>query len=305
MRLRLILYCNTPNYIIITVQGFAALSRKRRAIARINCGHSATAKDCNLSKRAQDTLFVGSLDKGMRVLSAFDHNHPSLGLTELAERTGLEKSAAQRLSNTLHKIGYLDKDPETRRFRPSLKYLELANAYWWADPLVQLAMPKLIELGQHVQERVNLARLDGGEIVYVIRIPTQLTRFEAMIAGRRLPALTTSSGRCMIARLPAAERRKAVKTWPLVAMTSKTTMDRAKIAASVEEAVAAGYSVTVSENMLNETALAAPILDHDSRPIAAVQCSVSSLKWSVDKVRREIAPRLIEVANSFNPTKMR
>ncbi len=290
---------------IITVLGFAALSRNRGAGERTKYRQSATAKDGNLSKRTQDTLFVGSLEKGMRVLSAFDHNHTSLGLTELAERTGLEKSAAQRLSNTLHKIGYLDKDPQTRRFRPSLKFLELANAYWWADPLVQLAMPKLIELGQRVQERVNLARLDGGEIVYVVRIPTQLTRFEAMIAGRRLPALTTSGGRTMIARMPAAERRKAVKTWPLVAMTPKTTMDRNKIAASIEEAVVAGYSLTVSENMLNEIALAAPILDHDGRPVAAVQCSMSSLKWSIDKVRREIAPRLIEVANSFNPIKLR
>lgn len=259
----------------------------------------------NLSKRTQDTLFVGSLEKGMRVLNAFDHNHTSMGLSEIAERTGLEKSAAQRLSNTLYKIGYLDKDPETRRFRPSLKFLELANAYWWADPLIQLALPKLIELGQRFHERVNLARLDGSEIVYVVRIPTQLTRFEAMIAGRRLPALTTSSGRTMIARLPAAERKKAVKSWPLIAMTAKTTMDRAKIAASIEEAATAGYCLTQSENMLNEIAIAAPILDHDGRPIAAVQCSVSSLKWSADKVRRDIAPRLIEVANSFNPTKMR
>lgn len=274
-------------------------------MARINYRQAAAEEGSNLGKRAQDTLFVGSLEKGMRVLNAFDHNHTSMGLSELAERTGLEKSAAQRLSNTLHKVGYLNKDPETRRFSPSLKFLELANAYWWADSLVQLAMPKLIELGQRFQERVNLARLDGHDIVYVIRTPTQLTRFEAMIAGRRLPALTTSSGRTMIARLPAAERKKAAKTWPLIAMTAKTTMDRAKIAASIEEAAAAGYCLTHSENMLNEIAIAAPILDHDARPIAAVQCSVSSLKWSTDKVRREIAPRLIEVANSFNPTKMR
>lgn len=254
-----------------------------------------------MGKREQNTLFVGSLEKGMRVLSAFGQSHTSMGLTEIAERTGLEKSAAQRLSNTLHKIGYLNKDPETRRYSPSLKTLELANAYLWSDPLVQLAMPKLIELGKKFHERVNLARLDGHEIVYVVRIPTQLTRFEAMIAGRRLSALTTSSGRAMIARFDEAERKKAIKTWPIVAMTPKTTRDRSKIAASIEDAAACGYGLTQNENILNEIGIAAPILAHDGRPIAAVQCSVSNLKWSIDKVRREIAPRLIEVANSFNP----
>lgn len=254
-----------------------------------------------MGKREQDTLFVGSLEKGMRVLSAFGPGNTAMGLTELVERTGLERSAAQRLSNTLHKIGFLTKDPETRRYSPSLKCLELANAYLWADPLVQLAMPKLISLGQTFNERVNLARLDGREIVYVVRIPTQLTRFEAMIAGRRLSALTTSSGRAMIARFDEAERKKAIKTWPIAAMTPKTTRNRMKIAASVEEAAKLGYGLTQNENMLNEIGVAAPILAQDGRPIAAVQCSVSNLKWSIDKVRREIAPRLIEVANSFNP----
>ena len=255
-----------------------------------------------MSKREQDTLFVGSLEKGMSVLSAFGQSHTAMGVTELAERTGLEKSAAQRMSNTLHKIGFLNKDPETRRYSPSIKLLELANAYLWSDPLVQLAMPKLIDLGHAFDERVNLARLDGQDIVYVIRIPTQLTRFEAMIAGRRLSALTTSSGRAMIARFDEPERRKAIKTWSIVALTPKTTRDRSKIAAAVEEAAKLGYGLTRDESMLNEIGIAAPIHSHDGRPVAAVQCSVSGLKWTIDKVRREIAPRLIEVANSINLT---
>jgi IclR family pca regulon transcriptional regulator len=251
-------------------------------------------------KEKQDTLFVGSLEKGMRVLNAFDERHTVLGLTEIAERTGLDKSATQRLTNTLHKIGYLAKDPESRRFSPSVKFLELGNAYLWADPLVQLAMPKMIELGRQLGERVNVARLSGTEIVYVIRIPTQLTAFGAMIAGRRLSALTTSSGRAMIARLSEAERREAVESWPIVPLTPKTTLDRGKIAEAVEEAVVRGYGLTHSENIMNEIGIAAPVVTSDGRPVATVQCSVSSLRWSVEQVRAEIAPHLIEVANSIH-----
>jgi IclR family pca regulon transcriptional regulator len=147
---------------------------------------------------------------------------------------------------------------------------------------------------------VNVARLIGNEIVYIIRIPTQLTSFGAMIAGRRLSALTTSSGRAMIACLSTAERTHAAETWPITALTPKTTLDRAKIAAAIEDAAACGYGLTVSENILNEIGIAAPILAADGRPVAAVQCSVSSLKWSIEKVRSDIAPHLIEVANSIH-----
>lgn len=253
-----------------------------------------------MTREKQDTLFVGSLEKGMRVLYAFNEHRTVLGLTEIAELTGLDKSAVQRLTNTLHKVGYLNKDPESRRYSPSIKFLELGNAYLWADPLVQLAMPKLIELGRLLSERVNVARLAGREIVYVVRIPTQLTAFGAMVAGRRLPALTTSSGRAMIARMSEAERKEAVETWPIRVVTSKTTTDRRKIAEAIEDAVACGYGLTHSENIMNEIGIAAPVLSGDGRPVATVQCSVSSLKWSVDRVRAEIAPHLIEVANSIH-----
>lgn len=247
----------------------------------------------------QDTLFVGSLEKGLRVLSAFDEEHSELGLSEIAALAGLDKSAAQRLANTLYKTGYLAKDPETRRFRPTIRYLELASAYLWADPLVQLAMPKLIELSNTLGERVNCARLSGEDIVYVIRIPTQLTIFAGAVVGRRLPALTTSGGRAMVACLPKAERDHAVANWRLVAHTPRTIIDRGTLATELERAASDGYAITEHQNSINEIALAAPIYDRQGRPVAAVQCSTSSLKMSEARMRAEIAPRVTEVANSI------
>lgn len=252
-----------------------------------------------MGNEKQDTLFVSSLEKGMRVLAAFTQRHSEMGFLELAEATGLEKSAAQRLINTLHKIGYLNRNPNTRRYRLSLKCLELANAYLVLDPLVHSAMPKLVELGHNLGERVNAARLDGTDIVYVIRIPTRLTSFAGMIVGRRLPALTTSSGRALIACLDPDSRRQAVETWPIVQATAKTTLDRSKIAAEVEQAVIDGYAVTDGQNIINEIGIAAPI-SCDGFPVAAAQCSVSALRWTIERVRSEIAPLLTEVANSIH-----
>jgi IclR family transcriptional regulator, pca regulon regulatory protein len=252
-------------------------------------------------KAAHDTLFVSSLAKGMQILEAFGERRTEMGLTDLAKAVGLDKSAAQRLTNTLHRIGYLDKNPATKRYSPSLKCLQLANAYLWADPLVQLAMPKLIELGRTLGERVNMARLAETDVIYVVRIPTQLTSFGAMIVGRRLPALTTSSGRAMIARLDPQARAEAIRTWPLLQATSRTTMDRGKVAAAIEQAALDGYAITQSENVINEIGIAAPILSSDGRPVASAQCSVSALKWPIERVRGEIVPRLIEVANSIHP----
>jgi IclR family pca regulon transcriptional regulator len=109
----------------------------------------------------------------------------------------------------------------------------------------------------------------------------------------------------MIACFPPEVRKQAVETWPIVQATPKTTLDRSKIAAEVEQAAADRYAITEGQNIMNEIGIAAPILASDGQPVAAAQCSISSLRWSVERVRSEIAPRLIEVANSIHIPKRR
>ena len=232
-------------------------------------------------------------------MSAFSAHRTELGLMEIAEITGMDKSAAQRFTNTLHRTGYLEKDAETRRFRPSLRFLELAAAYLWSDPFVQLAMPKLIEFSRSIGERVNAARPAGSDIIYVIRIPTQLTSFSAMLIGKRVQALSSSSGRIIVAHFDEERRRDALANWPIDRVTPKTVTDRALLAKEVEEAAVRGYGIAVDQNIINEIGISAPVFNQAGEVAGTVQCSVSHLKWPLERVHAEIAPRLMEIANSI------
>ena len=248
-----------------------------------------------------NTLYVGALAKGLRVLRAFDEANPALSLTELVARTGLDKSAVQRLANTLHLEGLLEKDSETRRFRPSHRWLEMAYAYYWSDPLIPLAMPKLIELSQQLGETVNLGEISGDHIIYVSRLPCKRTAFAAMLPGRRLPALSTAVGRAILATWPEAEAEAAVATWPVGRNTPRAITDRAEIAGFVAQAAHEGFALSRDQMILNEIAIAAPIRGPDSRAMAAVQCSVSAHSWTEERIRREILPALQDTANAIAP----
>lgn len=249
----------------------------------------------------QNTLYVGALAKGLRLLRAFDESHTRLSLSELAARTGLDKSATQRFANTLHLEGMLDKDPRTRRYSPSHAWLQMAYAYYWSDTLVARAMPRLIELSQTIGETVNLAELSDDHIIYVSRLPCKRTQFAASIAGRRLPALSTSAGRVILSTFPEAERAEALQTWPLQPYTPRTTLDRGRIAELVAQGVEQGYVISHHEMILNETTIAAPVRSPGQQAFAAVQCSVSSHSWPEARVREEIAPYLQDIANSISP----
>ena len=249
----------------------------------------------------QNTLYVGSLAKGLRLLRAFDESHTELTLSDLAQRSGLDKSATQRLANTLHIEGMLDKDPVTRRFRPSHAWLQMAYAYYWSDPLVGQTIPKLISLSQEIGETINLAELSGDHIIYVSRLPCKRTYFAATIIGRRLPALSTSGGRAMLATFPEDERRHAIETWPITPFTPSTTLDRAKIATSIAEAARDGFAISTGQMILNEIGVASPIIGHDGRAFAAVQCSVSAHTWTRERIVTDILPKLQDTANAISP----
>jgi len=246
-----------------------------------------------------NTLFVGSLAKGLRVMRAFDMTETEMSLSELVRKTGLDKSSVQRLANTLYLEGFLYKDDVSRRFRPSLLWLELANAYYWSDPLVALAMPKLIDLSKDIGETVNLARLSDGHIIYVFRLPNTRTRFAATIAGSKLPALGTASGRAILSTWTLASRDAALRDWPTYAVTPATILDRDQIAREVEDSARSGYSITCGQALVNEISIAAPIRDVSGRATAAVQCSVSGLQWDHDRITTQIVPALTNTANSI------
>lgn len=247
------------------------------------------------------TLYVGALAKGLQVLRAFDETGTALSLADLARRSGLDKSAVQRLANTLYLEGMLDKDPVTRHFRPSHMWLELANAYYWSNPLVAAAMPKLIDLARTLGETVNLVELSGDHIIYLYRLPCKRTQFSATIAGRRIPALSTTSGRVILSTWPEAAREAAIRDWTLKPFTPHTQLDRDQIRTEILAARQTGYIMAEHQILLNELAIAAPISTVDGHCTAAVQCSVSALSWSREELRRKILPLLQDTANTITP----
>lgn len=249
----------------------------------------------------QNTLYVGSLAKGLRILRAFDETATEMSLGEISARTGLDKSATQRLANTLYIEGMLDKDPKTKRFRPSHAWLRMAYAYFWSDPLVQLAMPKLIELSQYLGATANLAEISGDHILYVSRIPGKSSNFSSTIVGRRLPALSTAAGRAILSTWPATDCAQAVATWPISQITSQTTLDRESIAAAIERASGQGYAETQDQAILGQTGVSAPIMGPDGVAFAAVQCSFSSRIWPALRIQEEALPYILDSANAIAP----
>jgi DNA-binding IclR family transcriptional regulator len=177
----------------------------------------------------------------------------------------------------------------------------MAYAYYWSDPLIAQAMPKLIDLSRHLGETINLAQLSGQEIIYAVRLPCKRAIFAASVPGRVVPALCTSAGQAILSTFAQSERETAIREWPLHAQTPRTTMDRSEIADQIEHVVQNGFAITLDQMILDEIGIACAIRGPDGRAWAALHCSVSSRHWAVPRIKAELLPWLQDAANAISP----
>jgi IclR family pca regulon transcriptional regulator len=256
------------------------------------------------STQKPSALFVGSLEKGFRVLSAFGDADAALGITEIAERTGLDKSAAQRFSNTLHKLGYLEKDHRTRRYRPAKKLMEFAFTYLRHSSLSAIAMPRLIEAGSVFMTTVNLAERIDNEMIYTLRIPQQNASYVATVPGRKVPITFTSTGLAYLSRMTHDDAMKVVETTERREYTASTIVEPKKIASLIKRSRKDGFAITYEQMLPREISIAAPVLDVHGRPLAAVQIPVYRPSWSVEDAKEKLGPLVIETADKISSALM-
>lgn len=247
-----------------------------------------------------DPLMVRSVEKAFRVLEAFDGANRSLSLAQICANVGLDKSAAQRFTHTLKKLGYLQKDPVTKRFELSLRSLEMARHFITANPLVNQAMPYLLHLSRETEETVNLTLPDGTDIVFAARFMSRHMLNTDVVVGTRMPAFCTAPGRAILSRLPAEEALSLLKCSRLRAFTPHTVNTIDALVARLDTARKTGYATAWEEFFPGDLSVAAAILDRTSRPVAAVNIGVSSARYTPGKAEEVLAPLVVAAARSIS-----
>ncbi len=248
----------------------------------------------------EDPLFVRSVEKALRVLTAFNARRPTLSLSQLAAATGLDKSAAQRFAHTLLRLGYLRKDPRTKHFELTSRTLAPAHHYTQSNPLVRRAVPYLVQLAGATEEATNLSMLDGTDIVFVARFVTRHVIASHVTVGTRSPAFCTAPGIAMLSHLPAGEAQGILDASTLRPYTPHTTWRMPELQVKLREAAARGYAVCSEEMLINDISVAAPILDGDGRPVAAVNVAVSKLRCDVATAVHQFAPLVVTTAQAIS-----
>ncbi len=245
----------------------------------------------------KDPDFIESLDKGFRVIRAFDAAHPAMALSEVAERAGLTRASARRFLHTLVKLGYATFDG--KRFGLTARILELGFAYLRSDSLPELLTPYLGRVSEELHESCSASVLEDLDIVYVARVSTSRIMSVALGVGARLPAVTTSMGRVLLSALPPEEREARLARAELVAHTRHTVTRRPELRAILKAVAERGFCIVDQELEEGLRSIAVPVLDRAGQVRAAINVSAQANRVSLETMRRTFLPSLQRVASEL------
>ncbi len=228
---------------------------------------------------------VNSLSKGLRVLEAFTAERPEMTLSEVARAAAIDAGTAFRMLNTLVMLGYVSRSKD-KQFRLTLKVIDLGLHAIGRSDLRELARPVLRSLVGEISEAASVGVLDGADILYVERVRAGLTRLGVDIRiGTNIPAVSGVIGHAILAFLPDAERERVLAMKPrrgelAVAQFSKLELKR--VLAAVRRQ---GYAMQDSAFGNGLRILAAPVLDIDGYPVAAVSVAAPAVRMPPDEFR--------------------
>jgi IclR family KDG regulon transcriptional repressor len=245
------------------------------------------------AERAAVAQILTSVKRALEVLDFFSVEQDELSLADISKRMSLHKSSVHRILRTLEAANFLQWDSGTRRYRLSLKLLDLANRVLGRYDLRSTAGPFMEELAVRIGEIVHLSILDGAEIVYLEKKGTGQVLTVATRVGGRHPAYASAMGKVLLASLPPERIEATLQGRELAALTPRTITDKTALQRELEQIRVRGFALDDEEAFPGIRCVAAPIRDQSGRVVAAVSATIPVQRLGDQRVH-ELAQLVME-----------
>ena len=227
---------------------------------------------------------LSTLAKGLVLLELVAACESDLGITEIGRKLSLPKSTVHRIVSTLVAHGYLRQDETGGRYRMALKCWELGCAAVAQLNLVEVARPHLRRLAEQSGENVRFARLEDGQIIYIVAVDgSQVLRPYSRV-GQRGPAHGTGTGMALLAYRPPEYLDRFVAPG-LASFEDGRVMTPEELQHELAEVRRTGLAVIRGGWHTEVAAVAAPVRDHTGEVVAAGGVSGSLARFTDEAVK--------------------
>jgi IclR family KDG regulon transcriptional repressor len=215
---------------------------------------------------------VGVVGKVIQILERLDQAPGGLLLREIVNSTSINKSTAYRVLSHLETEGYVFRDSDGY-YMVGPKLARLGSGATYQATLCRASASILEKLGTETGETVNLAVLDGNEILYLNVFESQHTFRMVSEVGRRRPLYCTALGKAVLAHLPPEQQRKIISLTNFERFTPHTLCSAEELSKDLHKIHRRGYALDDEETVVGARCIAVAILNRDRTVIGGISVS--------------------------------
>ena len=216
---------------------------------------------------------IQSVNRALNLLCLFTNNTPNLGITEIASAIGLPKPTVHGLVRTLVNRGFLQQDPQTRKYNLGMRIYELGIVLAGTLAVNRNGAGPAYQLSRQTGLVSRIAIWDLDAALLTVSIEPRSHIFFVHQIGPRIPAYCTGVGKALLSRLERNEVGAYLDRTHLEAYTENTLIQKEKCLEDIEATRRRGYSIDREENVLGLACIGTPILGHGGRLEAALSVS--------------------------------
>ncbi|MBW2057193.1 MAG: IclR family transcriptional regulator [Deltaproteobacteria bacterium] len=232
-----------------------------------------------------DSRLVSPLIRGMRILELLSREAP-LSLEKISSQTGIPRTSVFRLLNTLEALGYAEREQirGIDHWMLGLKLLDLTSSKLSKLDLRKEVRRTMEELAEKTDEFVQLGVLYGGKVMYIdhVKRPKPLAMYAEV--GSQLPINVSAAGMVLAAALDDKELGKLLREQDFPANTPNAPTDPDELRRILMDVARQGFAIDDQQYAVGIRCIAAPILNHDGRVIAAINITGSLLSMTDDRM---------------------
>ncbi|WP_433559581.1 IclR family transcriptional regulator domain-containing protein [Pseudonocardia xinjiangensis] len=262
-------------------------------MAKLNARDEArrSAREVDGNNRAD---YSEALERGLLVLTAFDHSEERLTQAQLARKLELPRATVRRALLTLTHLGYVIPDDKAYRLGP--KVLTLASAYLTTNPVSHVLQPVCDNLAEEFQASCTAAVLDGAAAVMIARALPRHTLPIGQGIGFQVPAVRSALGLVLLSGLDEESRHRHLATHSGLDEKAMATLET-----KIAEVATAGHSYVANEVEAGFHSIAVPLRRWDGTSIAALNVGTAVERMSEPEMHERVLPVLRETAGKLQP----
>lgn len=235
---------------------------------------------------------IRAVGRALAIFDAYDNEHLSLSLQEIAERIRMPKTTAFRLVATLERAGFLVR-MDNQQYCLSLKLARLGGLVRSTLSIREIARPVMLQVNEQTSETITLNTIVGNERMVLEVVDTPAPLMSMARQGQHMPLYLGASSRILLAYMEPDELERVVK-----ANMNTPDFDRAAFDRELARFRRQGYAISRGQRVAGLTAIAVPIFDIEGRVRNCLALTGPSVR--VDSRDQELADIMVAAGRDIS-----